>query len=238
MARSAPRASASRITWAARAGPAARAGVPAALWILKTIAAAASLAANMSRTRSWTSPSERAPFSPGYAQYPEHRPFAAFDGNPGTAWVADRLAPVADRWLQIGFVLVAVIVLVKPLGLYMARVFSGERTFLSPVLGPIEQVASPTDIYDRPATLFVNVAVETLIEGRAAGDRLSRLAEVAGVSPRDVVLEVDPFCTAIPLGSDQGLDVARVRIDLPQEIGVKLVPHRPGRRSRPRGTAA
>jgi diguanylate cyclase (GGDEF)-like protein len=41
-----------------------------------------------------------------------------------------------------------------------------------------------------PATLFVNVAVETLIEGRAAGDRLSRLAEVAGVSPRDVVLEV------------------------------------------------
>lgn len=32
---------------------------------------------------------------------------------------------------------------------------------------------------------------------------------------RDVVLEVDPFCVAIPLGSDQGLDVARVRIDLP-----------------------
>lgn len=42
-------------------------------------------------------------------------------------------------WLQIGFVLVAVLVLVKPLGLYMARVFSGERTILSPVLGPIER---------------------------------------------------------------------------------------------------
>src|SRR5215217_7658927 len=42
-------------------------------------------------------------------------------------------------WLQIGFVLVAVLVLVKPLGLYMARVFSGERTFLSPVLGPVER---------------------------------------------------------------------------------------------------
>ncbi|NGP18592.1 potassium-transporting ATPase subunit KdpA [Devosia aurantiaca] len=42
-------------------------------------------------------------------------------------------------WLQIGFVLVAVLVLVRPLGLYMARVFSGERTFLSPVLAPVER---------------------------------------------------------------------------------------------------
>ncbi len=41
-----------------------------------------------------------------------------------------------------------------------------------------------------PATLFVNVAVETLVQGRAAGDRLAQLAEVAGISPRDVVLEV------------------------------------------------
>jgi K+-transporting ATPase ATPase A chain len=41
-------------------------------------------------------------------------------------------------WLQIGLVLVAVLLLVKPLGLYMARVFSGERTLLSPVLGPVE----------------------------------------------------------------------------------------------------
>ena len=42
-------------------------------------------------------------------------------------------------WLQIGFVLVVVLLLVKPLGLYMARVFSGEKTFLSPVLGPVER---------------------------------------------------------------------------------------------------
>jgi diguanylate cyclase (GGDEF)-like protein len=41
-----------------------------------------------------------------------------------------------------------------------------------------------------PATLFVNVAVETLVEGRASGDRLAHLADVAGISPRDVVLEV------------------------------------------------
>jgi K+-transporting ATPase ATPase A chain len=42
-------------------------------------------------------------------------------------------------WLQIGFVLTAVLLLVKPLGVYMARVFSGQRTFLSPVLGPLER---------------------------------------------------------------------------------------------------
>ena len=40
-----------------------------------------------------------------------------------------------------------------------------------------------------PATLFVNVAVETLIEGNS-GDRLSTLAEVSRVSPSAVVLEV------------------------------------------------
>jgi len=42
-------------------------------------------------------------------------------------------------WLQIGLLFFVVALLVKPLGLFMARVFSGERTFLSPVLGPVER---------------------------------------------------------------------------------------------------
>ena len=42
-------------------------------------------------------------------------------------------------WLQIGLLFAVVASLVKPLGLFMARVFSGERTFLSPVLGPVER---------------------------------------------------------------------------------------------------
>ncbi|SSC67981.1 potassium-transporting ATPase subunit KdpA [Ciceribacter selenitireducens] len=41
-------------------------------------------------------------------------------------------------WLQIGLLFLAVLVAIKPLGLYMAQVFSGERTFLSPVLAPLE----------------------------------------------------------------------------------------------------
>ncbi|HEU4657644.1 MAG TPA: alpha-(1-_3)-arabinofuranosyltransferase family protein [Capillimicrobium sp.] len=39
----------------------------------------------------------RAPFSPQIPQFPEHRPFAALDGDPATAWVADRTL-TADRW--------------------------------------------------------------------------------------------------------------------------------------------
>ncbi len=41
-------------------------------------------------------------------------------------------------WLQISLLFLAVLVAIKPLGLYMARVFAGERTFLSPVLAPVE----------------------------------------------------------------------------------------------------
>jgi K+-transporting ATPase ATPase A chain len=43
-------------------------------------------------------------------------------------------------WLQIGLMFVAVLLIIKPLGLYMARVFQGQRTFLSPVLAPVESV--------------------------------------------------------------------------------------------------
>ncbi len=43
-------------------------------------------------------------------------------------------------WLQIGFYLIVLLLLVKPLGSFMAKVYQGERTFLSPVLGPVERL--------------------------------------------------------------------------------------------------
>ena len=43
-----------------------------------------------------------------------------------------------NGWIQIGFFCVLVTLLVKPLGGYMTRVFQGERTWLSPVLRPLE----------------------------------------------------------------------------------------------------
>lgn len=42
-------------------------------------------------------------------------------------------------WLQIGLYLVVLLLLVKPLGSFMAKVYQGERTFLSPVLSPVER---------------------------------------------------------------------------------------------------
>src|SRR3954451_18821597 len=44
-----------------------------------------------------------------------------------------------NGWLQIALFCAVVTLLVKPFGLYMTRVFTGERTFLSPVLGPLER---------------------------------------------------------------------------------------------------
>src|SRR3954452_11685884 len=43
-----------------------------------------------------------------------------------------------NGWLQILIFILIVTALVKPLGWYMTRVFSGERTFLSPILRPVE----------------------------------------------------------------------------------------------------
>jgi potassium-transporting ATPase potassium-binding subunit len=44
----------------------------------------------------------------------------------------------AIGWLQAIFFFLIVLALTKPLGLYMARVFNGERTWLTPVLRPLE----------------------------------------------------------------------------------------------------
>src|SRR5262245_11139663 len=42
-------------------------------------------------------------------------------------------------WLQIAIIFALVLACVKPLGLFMARVFSGERTLLTPAVGPLER---------------------------------------------------------------------------------------------------
>ncbi|MER8484098.1 potassium-transporting ATPase subunit KdpA [Mesorhizobium sp. M1322] len=44
-----------------------------------------------------------------------------------------------NGWIQILVYCGIVVLLVKPLGGYMYRVFSGDRTFLSPILGPVER---------------------------------------------------------------------------------------------------
>src|SRR4249920_874190 len=45
-----------------------------------------------------------------------------------------------NGWLQIGVFLLAILAVTPPLGRYMARVFGRERTWLDPVLRPIERL--------------------------------------------------------------------------------------------------
>ena len=45
-----------------------------------------------------------------------------------------------NGWLQIFVFLALIFAVTKPLGVFMARVFAGERTFLDPVLRPVERL--------------------------------------------------------------------------------------------------
>ncbi|MGE0066256.1 MAG: potassium-transporting ATPase subunit KdpA [Solirubrobacterales bacterium] len=47
---------------------------------------------------------------------------------------------MAQGWLQIALFIAIVVALTRPLGAYMARVYSGQRVFLSPVLGGAERL--------------------------------------------------------------------------------------------------
>ena len=46
----------------------------------------------------------------------------------------------ANGWLQITLFLAVVLALTRPLGAFMAGVFSGEKTFLDPIMRPLEQL--------------------------------------------------------------------------------------------------
>jgi K+-transporting ATPase ATPase A chain len=43
-------------------------------------------------------------------------------------------------WLQLALYVAILLVLVRPLGLFMARVYGGERTFLHPLFGWLERL--------------------------------------------------------------------------------------------------
>jgi potassium-transporting ATPase potassium-binding subunit len=46
----------------------------------------------------------------------------------------------ANGWFQIGFFLLVIFLVTKPLGVFMTRVFNREKTFLDPLLRPIEKL--------------------------------------------------------------------------------------------------
>jgi K+-transporting ATPase ATPase A chain len=45
-----------------------------------------------------------------------------------------------NGWLQILFFLLLILAVTKPMGIFLTRVFNRERTFLDPVLRPLERL--------------------------------------------------------------------------------------------------
>src|SRR6478672_9186718 len=46
----------------------------------------------------------------------------------------------ANGWFQIALFLALILAVTKPLGVFMARVFSREQTFLDPIARPVERL--------------------------------------------------------------------------------------------------
>ena len=69
----------------------------------------------------------------------------------------------ANTVLQLMIYLVVLALLAKPLGAFMARVYEGERTFLSPIFGPVERQTKepeePTE-FDYESEHFVLIIPE------------------------------------------------------------------------------
>lgn len=92
-------------------------------------------------------------------------------------------------WLQISLLFLAVLVIVKPLGLYMAKVFSGDRTFLSPLFTPVER------------GLYLLAGVSPKKEQNWLGYTLSMLAfSIAGFVVLYAILRLQAFLPLNPQG--------------------------------------
>ncbi len=87
-------------------------------------------------------------------------------------------------WLQIGLMFAAVLLVVKPLGIYMAQVFEGQRTLLSPVLGPVERMFyAASGIDDRKEQTWLGYTLAMLAFSIAAFVMLYGILRLQGLLP-------------------------------------------------------
>ncbi len=89
-----------------------------------------------------------------------------------------------NGWIQIALYSAIVILLVKPFGGYMARVFTGERTFLSPVLKPVERgIYRVCGVDEGQDQHWVTYAVAMLFFSMAGFVTLYALQRLQGILP-------------------------------------------------------
>src|SRR5580700_4085091 len=70
----------------------------------------------------------------------------------------------ANGWFQIGLFLLVIFALTKPMGAFMARVFDGGRTFLDPLLRPLERALYRlTGVDERHEMRWTEYAISMLL---------------------------------------------------------------------------
>src|SRR6202048_2939980 len=90
----------------------------------------------------------------------------------------------ANGWFQIGFFLLVIFLITKPLGVFLARVFSGEKTFLDSVLRPIERlIYRLTGIDEKHEMRWTEYAVAMLLFSGASMALLYLLERVQKFLP-------------------------------------------------------
>jgi len=114
----------------------------------------------------------------------------------------------ANGWLQIAIYAVLVTVCVKPLGAFMARVFTGERTFLHPVLRPVERAVYRCCVVDETKEQhWVTYTVAMLIFSIVGFVTLYALQRLQGYLPfnpagQGPVEQISAFNTAVSFVSN------------------------------------
>jgi len=89
-----------------------------------------------------------------------------------------------NGWLQIFVFLGLILLVTKPLGVFMARVFSGERTFLDPVLRPAERLLyRVTGVDEKHEMTWIEYATAMLLFSGVSMLLLYLIERIQGMLP-------------------------------------------------------
>jgi potassium-transporting ATPase potassium-binding subunit len=89
-----------------------------------------------------------------------------------------------NGWLQIAFFLLIILAVTKPLGVFMTRVFNREKTFLDPVLRPIEKlIYRTTGVDEEHEMAWTEYAVTMLLFSLVSMVLLYLMQRVQGFLP-------------------------------------------------------
>src|ERR1700761_1589578 len=90
----------------------------------------------------------------------------------------------ANGWLQIGLFLLLIFAVTKPMGIFISRVFNRERTFLDPVLRPVERlIYRLTGVDEQHEMKWTEYAIAMLLFSGVSMIMLYVMMRVQGLLP-------------------------------------------------------